>query len=91
MLRENEAYWMCLNRECGNTAPCDEAEREQESHVCGCGSMMRRGTRAAVYSYLNFLREAPSSETEEKKEEERMPCETGMWSMKPRGERLRWS
>jgi hypothetical protein len=91
MPRENETYWICLNRDCGNSAACKETECEQESRLCDCGSLMKRGTHPMVYSYLNFLRETPDSETEEKKEEEETPCERGMWALQPSGERLRWS
>jgi hypothetical protein len=36
---------------------------------------MRKETHAAVFSYLNFLREDESSEMPEMKEEEETPCE----------------
>ena len=75
MLRGEEAYWICQNRDCGLTAVCDAREYGTETHTCRCGSLMKKKTQATVFSYLNFLREAASGETEEKKEEEETPCE----------------
>lgn len=91
MPRGSEMYWLCLNRDCGKSAVCEEAGLGQESRVCDCGRLMKKGTHATVFSYLNFLRETTSSEHEKKKEEEETPCERGMWSMQPCEERLRWS
>jgi hypothetical protein len=91
MLRGEETYWICTNRDCGKTAACNETERSLESCVCDCGSLMKREAHATVYAYLNFLRETASTETAEKKEEEETPCERGMWSIQSCGERLRWS
>ena len=75
MLRGEEAYWICQNRDCGLTAVCDATEYSAETHTCRCGSLMKKKAHATVFSYLNFLREAASSETEEEKEEEETPCE----------------
>ena len=86
-----ETHWLCRNRGCEKTLACEEAESELETRACVCGSLMTKETQATVFSYLNFLRETPSSESEEKKEEEETPCETRMWSMQQYGERLRWS
>jgi hypothetical protein len=90
MPRGEAAHWICENRNCGKTTACDEVEREPETRACVCGSSMKKAARAAVFGYLNFLRETGSSETE-KKEEEETPCDTSMWIEAPRGERLRWS
>lgn len=75
MLRGEETYWICQNRECGLTAVCDAREYGAETHICRCGSLMKKKVHATVFSYLNFLREAASSETEEEKEEEETSCE----------------
>jgi hypothetical protein len=75
MLKGEETYWICLNRDCGKTAACNETERGLESRVCDCGSLMKRETHAAVFSYLNFLSDEGSSKTEESKEKEETPCE----------------
>jgi hypothetical protein len=91
MLREHEAHWICLNRDCGKTAASGEDEREQEVRTCDCGGQMKKEAPARVYSYLNFLREANSSESEEKKAEEETPCESRMWAIQSSGETLRWS
>ena len=74
MLRGEETYWICLNRNCGLTAVCDAAEYGMETHTCRCGSLMKKKTHAEVFSYLNFLREN-GSEIEEVKEREETPCE----------------
>jgi hypothetical protein len=91
MLRGLETYWLCLNRACEKTVACEDAEHELETRMCECGRLMKRETHATVYSYLNFLRETASGESEEKKEEEETPCERGTWAVQPCAERLRWS
>ncbi len=75
MLRGHETYWLCLNRHCGKTAACHEAERELETRVCDCGSLMKKEAQATVFSYLNFLREETSAETDEAKQKEETPCD----------------
>jgi len=90
MLREETGYWICQNRDCGKTRACDEIENELETRSCECGNSMRKETHATVFSYLNFLKEAGSGETE-KKEEEEKPCERSMWTEQPFGEELLWS
>jgi hypothetical protein len=50
---------------------------------------MKKETHATVFSYLNFLRETGSSETE-KKEEEEKTCERSMWTEPPCGGELLW-
>jgi hypothetical protein len=89
MLRDEATYWICQNRDCGKTQSCDEAEGELETRVCECGTPMKKEARTAVFSYLNFLRETGSSETE-KKEEDEKPCERSMWTEQPCGEELLW-
>jgi hypothetical protein len=91
MPREQVTYWLCLNRDCGKTLTCEEAERELETRACECGRLMKRETHATVFSYLNFLRETANSGTVEQKGEAETPCESEMWSIQPCGERLRWS
>jgi hypothetical protein len=75
MLRGEKTYWICQNRDCGITAICDAAECATERHTCRCGSLMVKKAQETAYSYLNFLREAESSETEELKAKEETPCE----------------
>lgn len=75
MLRGQETHWICLNRDCRKTVACDGAERRLETRACECGSLMKKGAQAAVFSYLNFLREDASAETDESKEKEETPCE----------------
>ena len=75
MLRGEETYWICQNRNCGITAICDAAEYAVERHTCRCGSLMVKKAQETVYSYLNFLREKESRETEELKEKEETLCE----------------
>jgi len=75
MLRAEEAYWICTNRDCGKTAAWNEPERQMETRTCECGSLMKRMTHATVFSYLNFLREVESNKIEESKEKEETPCE----------------
>ena len=75
MLRGEEARWICMNRNCGATVTCDEADCGLKTRACCCGQWMRKETHAAVFSYLNFLREDESSEMPEMKEEEETPCE----------------
>lgn len=89
MLREEAMYWICQNRDCGRTKPGDETGLELETRVCECGSPMKKEAHAPVFSYLNFLREAGSDETERKEEEEK-PCERSMWTEQPCGEELLW-
>jgi hypothetical protein len=89
MLREEATYWICQNRDCGKTQARDETERELETRACECGSSMKKETHATVFSYLNFLRETGSSETE-KKEEEEKTCERSMWTEQPCGGELLW-
>ena len=91
MQADHETYWVCLNRGCGKTVAYEEAERDLETRACECGSIMKKDTHATVITYLNFLRETPNSETEEKRAEEETQCESRMWSMQPCGERLCWS
>jgi len=74
MLRANETYWLCTDRDCGKTAACDETEQELEARVCECGSLMRREVHARVFSYLNFLRDREINETGKSKEEEEKSC-----------------
>ena len=90
MLTGEGTYWTCQNRNCGKTRACAETERGLETLACKCGSPMKREAHATVFSYLNFLRETGSSETE-KKEEEEKPCERSMWTEQPCGEELLWS
>lgn len=90
MLRGQETYWLCINRNCGKTQPCSEAERKLETRMCVCGNGMKKVAHATVFSYLNFLQETGSSETG-KKEEEETPCDRSLWSEQPCGEKLRWS
>ena len=89
MLTGEVTYWICQNRNCGEAQACDETERELEIRACECGSSMKKETHAKVFSYLNFLRETGSNETE-KKEEEEKPCERSMWTEQPCGEELLW-
>ena len=74
MLRTDEAYWICQNRDCGMTAVCDATDSGAETHTCRCGSLMKKKAHATVLSYLNFLWEKESSVTEELKEKEEAPC-----------------
>jgi len=90
MLSGEATYWICQNRNCGKTWACDETGSALETRACECGSSMKKETHATVFSYLNFLRETGSSETE-KKEEEEKPCERSMWTEQPCGEELLWS
>lgn len=90
MLRGETTYWICQNRNCGKTRACGETESVLETRACECGSLMKKEEHATVFSYLNFLRETESSETE-KKEEEEKPCERSMWAEQPCGEELLWS
>ena len=89
MLKGEATYWICQNRDCGKTQACDETARELETRACECGSRMKKEAHAAVFSYLNFLRETESSETG-KKEEEEKPCEKSMWTEQPCGGELLW-
>jgi hypothetical protein len=89
MLTGEAAHWICPNRNCGKRQACDETERELENRACECGSSMKKETHATVFSYLNFLREAGSSETG-KKEEDEKPCEKSMWSEQPCGGEHLW-
>jgi len=75
MLRGEAAHWICPNRDCGMTVAGDEADSGRETRVCSCGRLMRKETRATVFSYLKFLREEANSEAEEMKEKEATPCE----------------
>ena len=75
MLRGEETYWICQNRDCGLTAVCDATECGVETHICRCGSSMKKRAHATVFSYLDFLREEERSENEESKEEEETPCD----------------
>ena len=90
MLGEQETYWLCIDRNCGETRPCDKAERGMETRACVCGNAMKKVAHAAVFSYLNFLQETGSNETE-KKEEEETPCDRSLWTERPCGEKLLWS
>jgi hypothetical protein len=74
MLRGEETYWICLNRDCGLAAVCDAAECAMETHTCRCGSLMRKKVYTGMFSYLDFLRE-DSSEIDEANEKEETPCE----------------
>ena len=65
MRREEEAHWQCPNRACGKTAPATERDCAAEPRVCECGSAMKKQLQPRVFSYLNFLREEPSSESVE--------------------------
>jgi len=76
MLRREETYWICQNRDCGITAICDAAEYGAETHTCRCGSLMKKKAQESMFSYLNFLWEKESSVTEELKEKEETPCES---------------
>jgi hypothetical protein len=89
MLRAETAYWTCQNRNCGKTQASDETERALETRACECGSLMKKETHPTVFSYLNFLRETGSGETE-KKEEEEKPCDRSMWTEQPCGRELLW-
>jgi len=75
MLRGDEKYWHCTNRDCGKTTACDETESGLEWRVCDCGSLMKREAHATVFSYLNFLWEETRSETADINEKEETPCE----------------
>jgi hypothetical protein len=75
MLRGEETYWICMNRDCGAAVACDKADRGLKTRVCRCGQWMRKEAHPVVFSYLNFLREEASGETEEMKEKEETPCE----------------
>lgn len=90
MPKGEATYWICRDRNCCKTQACDETECELETRACECGSLMKKEAHAAVFSYLNFLRETESSETE-KKEEEEKPCEKSMWTEQPCGGTLLWS
>jgi len=75
MLKGEEAYWICMNRDCGITAVSDTMEHGTETHICRCGSQMKKKTHPAIFSYLEFLKEEQSSETREANEKEETPCE----------------
>jgi hypothetical protein len=75
MLRAEETYWHCNNRDCGTTLACDGAERGLETRVCDCGSLMKREAHASVFAYLNFLSEESCSETADINKKEETPCE----------------
>jgi len=75
MLKGEEAYWICMNHDCGITAVCDAMEHGTETHICRCGSQMKKKTHPAIFSYLEFLKEEQSSETREANEKEETPCE----------------
>jgi len=75
MLRGEEAYWICTNRDCGITAVCDATEHETETHICRCGSQMKKKSHPPIFSYLEFLKEEKNSETQEANEKEETPCE----------------
>jgi len=75
MLRGEETYWICQNRDCGITAICDATEYGVETHACRCGSLMKKKAQERVFSYLSFLREVESNKIEESKEKEETPCE----------------
>lgn len=75
MRREDEAHWQCSNRACGKTAPARGPDCAAETRACVCGSPMKKQLQSRVFSYLNFLREEPSSECEERLEKESKPCE----------------
>lgn len=89
MLRGEAAHWICNNRNCGKTQVCEETERELETRACECGSSMKKEAHATIFSYLTFLRETGSSETD-KKEEEGKPCERSMWTEHANGGGLHW-
>lgn len=76
MLRGAGAYWICLNQDCGITAACDGTETGVETHICRCGSQMKKRTHATVFSYLDFLREEANSGAEQTKEKEETSCES---------------
>lgn len=90
MLRRLETYWLCFNKNCGKTQPCEETERELETRMCVCGNGMKKVTHGTVFSYLNFLQESGSNETA-KKEEEETPCDRSLWTEQPCEGKLRWS
>lgn len=90
MLKKDGAYWICVERNCGKTQARDDSEVAVEIRACECGSVMKRETHATVFSYLNFLRETESTETQ-KKEEGETSCDRSLWTEQPCGERLRWS
>jgi hypothetical protein len=76
MPRTDETYWHCTSRDCGMTAACEETERSLETRICDCGNLMKRETHAAVFAYLNFLREETCSETADVNEKEETPCKS---------------
>lgn len=75
MLKADETYWHCINRDCGMNAACDEAERGMEWRVCDCGGLMKKVAHPTVFSYLNFLWEETHTETADVNEKEGTPCE----------------
>jgi hypothetical protein len=75
MLRMAERYWHCLNRACGMTTLPGEAEEGLETRRCVCGSLMKKHSHPTVFSYLNFLREEPDAEQDDRERKEQGVCE----------------
>jgi hypothetical protein len=75
MLRTDETHWHCINRHCGKTAACDQAERGLEWRVCDCGNLMSKETHTTVLGYLDFLWGETCSAAADRNEKEEAPCE----------------